>query len=276
MNEDRPGPSALPPDPLDPPGPPGPPDPPDPPDRPNPFRPAGAAPAERGFPAPPWGVAGVLIGLAPVLAMTLLPLLAGVSADLEAIESLTLQERYLGFLFVQGLLAGIAMVAALASRGGLAALGFRRPGAPALLVPAAGGAALVVASSLWALSLERFAPAAYAEMLAEQAQQMDLLAAPWPLLLLAAVIAAPLAEELYFRGFVYGGLRRDLPFAVASGLSAAIFSGIHLMAWSTVPLFLVGLAAAVAYERYRTLWAPLALHAAFNGTALAVELLAGP
>ena len=104
---------------------------------------------------------------------------------------------------------------------------------------------------------------------------MDLLEAPWPLLLLAAIVVAPLAEEIYFRGFLFGGMRRDLSFALASGLSAAIFSGIHLMAWSTVPLFLVGLGAAVAYERYRTLWAPLAMHAAFNGTALVVERMVG-
>ena len=249
---------------------------PDPPEPPDPVRPARPAPGPRGFAAAPWGTAGALIGLAPVLAITLLPLLAGETLDPAALESLSLRERYVGFFVVQGFLVGIALVAVLATRAGLGALGFRRPGAPALLLPAAGGVALVGLSTLWALGLERFAPAAFAEMMAEQALQMDLLDAPWPLLVLAAVIAAPLGEEIYFRGFIFGGLRRDLSFAVASGLSAAIFSGIHLMAWSTVPLFLVGLGAAVAYERYRTLWAPLALHAAFNGTALAVELLAGP
>jgi membrane protease YdiL (CAAX protease family) len=229
----------------------------------------------RSFPAPPWGTAGALLGLAPVLAMAVLPLLAGEAVDPAALESLSLRERYLGFFVIQGLLAAIAIVAVFATRAGLGALGFRRPGAAALAFPALGGVALVGASTLWALGLERFAPAAFAEMMAEQAEQMGLLEAPWPLLVLAAVVAAPLAEEIYFRGFIFGGLRRDLSFAVASGLSAAIFSGIHLMAWSTVPLFLVGLGAAVAYERYRTLWAPFALHAAFNGTALVVELLAG-
>lgn len=234
-------------------------------------------PPELPSPAAPWGIAGVMLGLAPVLAITLLPVLIGVSADPAELESLSLRDRYLGFLFVQGFLAAIALAAALALRAGPAALGFRRPRGPgALALPAAGGVALVGLSSLWAVALEHLAPAAYAEMMAEQAGQMDLLEAPWLLLVLAAVVAAPLAEEVYFRGFVYGGLRRDLPFPFASGLSAAIFAGVHLMAWSTVPLFLVGLGAAVAYERYRTLWAPIALHAAFNGAALAVELLAGP
>jgi hypothetical protein len=266
VNDDRPELPELPPDPPEPSGP----------SRPSgPFRSAGPAPGPRGFPAPPWGAAGALLGLAPVLAITLLPVLAGVSADPEAVKSLSLRDRYLGFFFVQAFLAAIALITALATRAGLGALGFRRPGAAALLLPAAGGVALVGISSLWALGLEQFAPAAFAEMMAEQAEQIGLLEAPWPLLVLAAVVAAPLGEEIYFRGFIFGGLRRDLSFAVASGLSAAIFSGIHLMPWSTVPLFLVGLGAAMAYERYRTLWAPLALHAAFNGVALLVELLAG-
>ncbi|MCU0253324.1 MAG: CPBP family intramembrane metalloprotease [Acidobacteria bacterium] len=240
--------------------------------------PPGAPDARRPLPpAAPWGVAGVMLGLAPVLAITLLPLLAGVTADPEALESLTLQDRYLGFLFVQGFLAAIALAAALALRTGLAGLGLSRPrSAGALFFPALGGVGLVGLSTLWALGLERFAPSAYAEMMAEQAEQMGLLEAPLALLVAAAVIVAPLSEELYFRGFIYGGLRRDLPFAFASGLSAAIFAGVHLMAWSTAPLFLVGLGTAIAYERYRTLWAPVALHAAFNGAALAVELLAGP
>ena len=241
-------------------------------DRPGPAEPPPKGPA---FPAPPWGGAGALIGLAPVLAVALLPLLTGESVDPAAVQSLGVWERYLGFLVVQGFLVAIALVAVLATRAGFGSLGFRRPGAPALFLPAAGGVALVGASTLWALGLERFAPAAFAEMMAEQAGQMDLLEAPWPLLLLAAIVVAPLAEEIYFRGFLFGGMRRDLSFALASGLSAAIFSGIHLMAWSTVPLFLVGLGAAVAYERYRTLWAPLAMHAAFNGTALVVERMVG-
>lgn len=233
------------------------------------------SPRRRSFPVPPWGIPGVLIGLAPVFALTLLPLLLDEPIDPGALEALSVGRRYAGFLLVQGLLVGIALAVSFATRSGIEGLGLRWVGGRALLGPALGGAALVAFSHLWSLLLSWLAPSAFEQMMREQAEQMKLLEAPWLLLLPAAVLIAPLAEEVYFRGFVFGGLRRDLAFPLASGLSAAIFAGIHLMGWSTVPLFLVGIGAAIAYEQKGTLLAPLALHASFNGTALLVDALAG-
>lgn len=228
------------------------------------------------FPSPPWGAAGVIVGLLPILALTLLPLLVDAPVDAGELEALPVARRYAGFLFVQGLLIGIAFAAAFATRAGTGGLGLRWVGAGALVGPALGGAGLVAFSHLWGLLLSWAAPSAFEQMMSEQAEQMKLLEAPWALLVPAAVLLAPLGEEIYFRGFVFGGLRRDFAFPLASGLSAAVFAGIHLMGWSTVPLFFVGIGAAIAYEQKRTLYAPLALHAAFNGTALLSDVLLGP
>ena len=41
------------------------------------------------------------------------------------------------------------------------------------------------------------------------------------------VVAAPFSEEIFFRGFIFGGLRRRLSFPVAAVLSAAIFGLFH-------------------------------------------------
>ncbi|MGB4800614.1 MAG: type II CAAX endopeptidase family protein [Candidatus Saccharimonadales bacterium] len=43
------------------------------------------------------------------------------------------------------------------------------------------------------------------------------------------VILPPLAEEVLFRGFLYGGLRRALPFVVATALTSLIFAAGHLL-----------------------------------------------
>jgi membrane protease YdiL (CAAX protease family) len=110
-------------------------------------------------------------------------------------------------------------------------------------------------------------------MLAEEQRQMEFLAGPWPLLALTAVFVAPLCEEVFFRGFLFSGLRGRLGFATASGVSAALFALPHRMPWSSVPLFCIGLACASAYERHRTLAGPFAVHAVYNGAALLVYAL---
>ena len=60
-------------------------------------------------------------------------------------------------------------------------------------------------------------------------------------IVVAAVIIAPLAEEIMFRGFIYGVLKRytDAPFAaIISGLFFAI---IHMHIGSLVPLWVLAM-----------------------------------
>lgn len=88
---------------------------------------------------------------------------------------------------------------------------------------------------------------------------------PWELIALAigAVILAPIAEEMVFRGGFYRFFKR---FGVvgASIVSAALFSMIHFHIGTSVPLFVFGLVLAYAYERSGNIAVPIALHAAFN------------
>ena len=88
-----------------------------------------------------------------------------------------------------------------------------------------------------------------------------------PIILLAIVIA-PLAEEFFFRGFLYGVLKHyggPLPSLVFTG---AAFALIHLHVPSLLPLFLLACVLTLAYELSGSLLVPMAMHALFNAVTL--------
>ena len=88
------------------------------------------------------------------------------------------------------------------------------------------------------------------------------------------VIIAPLSEELFFRGFMYAGLRRALPLWPAAVISALIWGSLHLSGGNVgvaLQLSVFGVVLAFLYERSGTLWAPIIAHLINN--ALAFTLL---
>ena len=84
------------------------------------------------------------------------------------------------------------------------------------------------------------------------------------------VIAAPIFEEFIFRGLIFGGLRRSLGPGAATLASAAIFAIVHPPA-AVVPVFCLGVCAAVVYERTRVLAAPMIVHAVYNAAVIALQ-----
>ena len=88
----------------------------------------------------------------------------------------------------------------------------------------------------------------------------------------AVLLGAPIGEELYFRGFLFRGLRRRSRFVVAAVSSGVIFGAIHYAfdaPWYQsillcIPLSFVGVGFAWIYERYGNLLVPIAAHALFN------------
>jgi membrane protease YdiL (CAAX protease family) len=85
---------------------------------------------------------------------------------------------------------------------------------------------------------------------------------------LAVAVVGPLAEEAFFRGFVFTGLaRRWGPWlgAVASALPFAVLHGeVSLM----VPAFASGLLFAWVFRRSGSLWPAVLAHAAQNALAI--------
>jgi membrane protease YdiL (CAAX protease family) len=93
--------------------------------------------------------------------------------------------------------------------------------------------------------------------------------------LIGTGLLAPVAEELFFRGAIYGSLRARLPVWSAVLLSALLFGLAHFdspgVAVSSVVL---GAVAALMYERTRSIWACIALHALNNSVAISLVYLA--
>jgi hypothetical protein len=81
----------------------------------------------------------------------------------------------------------------------------------------------------------------------------------------SVVVLAPLAEEVFFRGFVYPSLRRWARAWPAILLSAVIFSVTHIIPIVLLPIFALGIVLAWLVERRRSLVPAVVAHMAFNG-----------
>lgn len=84
------------------------------------------------------------------------------------------------------------------------------------------------------------------------------------LIVVTACVVAPVVEETLFRGFLYPALRQfaDAPFAML--FTAVLFGAVHGSLAALVPLSLLGIVLALAYEWSRGLALPIAIHALFN------------
>jgi membrane protease YdiL (CAAX protease family) len=82
----------------------------------------------------------------------------------------------------------------------------------------------------------------------------------------AVVLAAPLGEEVFFRGFLFAALRERFGLLPGVLLSAAVFGLFHFLGGPllVVLMFCFGIALALLFHRRGTLAAPVAAHAIFN------------
>jgi len=87
-----------------------------------------------------------------------------------------------------------------------------------------------------------------------------------------AVIVAPIAEELIFRGYFYGVLRQYGGRLCAILVTSMLFAAIHLHAPSMAGLFFLAVTLALIYEKTSNLWAPIFAHAVFNGVAICLAV----
>jgi uncharacterized protein len=92
--------------------------------------------------------------------------------------------------------------------------------------------------------------------------------------LFTAAIAAPVFEELMFRGFLLPSLTRYFSVRGSIGLSSLLFAIAHLSLSEILPLTTLGIVLGVVYTRSRNLLAPMLLHSLWNsGTLLTLFIL---
>ena len=95
----------------------------------------------------------------------------------------------------------------------------------------------------------------------KETQDVALMAA----MISAAVIGAPIAEEIIFRGYLYPVAKKYTSTWFAAMFTGVLFGVVHMNLLGLPILALMGMALAVLYERTGSLWAPIICHMAFNG-----------
>jgi membrane protease YdiL (CAAX protease family) len=224
----------------------------------------GTVPAKRPFPYASWGpwtaVGGVLLALAAGVVLSVPVVLAANPSSGEdlsdAANALVQLATALGFLLVP---FAIAATRGATPREAAAQLGLRRFRPSALKwMAAAVGAYLLFA-------------VAYGLLVGEPHQKdiaEEFGAVPVQILLIA--VAAPISEEVCFRGFLFGGLRERLPRLAAALISAAIFGALHATTGISAvpPLIFFGFVLALLYERTGSIVPGIVLHMLNNSVAL--------
>lgn len=91
-------------------------------------------------------------------------------------------------------------------------------------------------------------------------------------LTILVVAVAPICEEIFFRGFLYQGLKQRFRVGVAMIFSGAIFASIHFAPINFPGLVVGGILLAVAFDQRRSLVTSMAAHATLNAAVVALAL----
>ena len=89
---------------------------------------------------------------------------------------------------------------------------------------------------------------------------------------IAVIVVAPVAEEIFFRAFFYRSLRTRLRVWPAALIDGIVFGSLHFQGFDTAIILpviaLFGVGQCLVYERTGSLFAVIAIHAAFNTVAM--------
>lgn len=92
--------------------------------------------------------------------------------------------------------------------------------------------------------------------------------------LLGGAVVAPITEEVFFRGFLFAGLREKLGLVGGLLVSAGLFALVHFTPTAIVPIFVLGVFLALLYEASDSLWPGIIMHGVINTLALTASFLA--
>jgi uncharacterized protein len=238
-----------------------------PPSTPPPQAPPGAGGAASRGPARTWGPARVAVGILALLLTTVFEvgIVSLFDSDLSSLGARLVTQGLLA-----GTLVGVAFVVS-TDRGGISprgALGLRPPGRSPFGVAAIAYLAYVAFAFGYSALVHPHQKDVTRDLGFGHGTVGTIAAG------LLIVIAAPVSEEIFFRGFVFGGLRNRLSFPVAGLISAGIFGLFHYTgagSLGVVPqLAALGFALSWVYEETGSIYPTMAIHALNNAIAFAV------
>jgi len=237
-------------------------------------------PRERPSPLPgvTWGIRDIILGVFAALAVFFVlgaAIIGGASAafDDDSFETSLAEAVAIAVLDIVLVVTVLAVVARKGA--GLAELGFRLPrwtwartlGYIVLAYFAAIGLVNIYGIAIDVFGLDQLEPA---QQLPDDFYDHDVVVA---LTGIAIVFMAPVAEEVFFRGFIFGGLRRYLNLPIAGLCSGVLFAFAHGDPGLIAPFAGVGLVLAFIYEKSGSLWAPIGVHFIFNTLSFSLLLL---
>jgi membrane protease YdiL (CAAX protease family) len=217
----------------------------------------------------PWGPGRAFAGLAALVGILLVEAVAvtaidGGSEDLSTAATLVLQ----------GALAITMVIVALAAANpgsGIAPaswLGLRRPIRRSVRISVIAYLVYIGCAVVIGLLLQPDQEDVTRELGVDEGTAVAILAG------ILIIVAAPISEEIFFRGFMFAGLRRSTPFWVAAAISSGIWGLFHYTgsdSWGVIlQLSVFGVILAYLYERTGSIWPTIAVHAFNNAVAFAV------
>lgn len=132
------------------------------------------------------------------------------------------------------------------------------------------GATLQVPATMMSNIVDRFYPLPDAVLHERMARITPHSSAHGVAIFAIVALFGPLVEELFFRGALFGVLRRGHNALITTVVVSLCFAFAHLDLRLLLPLFVVALAIGDVREHSGSIWPGFALHAAFNSATLAV------
>jgi len=96
-----------------------------------------------------------------------------------------------------------------------------------------------------------------------------------PLVAALAIVAAPIAEETFFRGFLFPALRGRWGTFWAALASELMFAALQFSLGSLIPFTVIGMLLAWAYVYSGSLWTAIGAHFIFNSVSFIVSVALG-
>ncbi|MBI2760856.1 MAG: CPBP family intramembrane metalloprotease [Chloroflexi bacterium] len=100
-----------------------------------------------------------------------------------------------------------------------------------------------------------------------------------PFTVFLVLLVAPTMEEMFFRGFLFGGFRRHLGMIGGAAVSGLLFGSIHINGADTIglviPFSIIGFMFAMLVGRTGSLWNAILVHFAFNLIGFVGNLTSG-